>query len=231
MAATLGDLIQEIRNVLNDTVSGKYIWTDDQITVWINQGIRVLSQYLPRQIVYTISTTLNDREYDLEVVHLAVVSVEYPTGSTPPKYLKQRSYKHPNFWIEDGYYDFINRSDADSMNPPTLYISQKPAALETITLKLLSEHNLLSDTSDTTTLQDRHLNLIVLYAVWMAWVERSAFYAAYPTIFTGGDLSVSSNANKISAEKEFRTALDSALNVETSSLISRWNMDRFDHVY
>jgi len=223
---TLSDLNQECRLAIGDNISGKYIFSNDQINAWINAALRELSQKFPRQIEYTLSTTKDQRVYDLEIVHTAALSCEYPSGSEPPVYLTRRSYTDPDFWTTDGLYDFVKHLDADSLNPPRLMISAKPGAGETITLQLLCEHNPLLDPGDVTTVQERHLNLVALFVHWRVWQEREANWGLYPTIF-----SVYSGApygNAARAAEAYRRALEEAVRGETSSAVSVWRMDRFE---
>ena len=228
MADTLSALEDTCRYLLGDTGASPVI---DDITLdsWINMAIRDLSVYFPRTVEYTLSTTANTRAYDLETVHKAVISVEYPTGEDPPVYLKQRSYTHPDFWIEDGYYDFIKPADADSLNPPQLYISEKPPAGETITLRLHVDHDELSSGSDACTLLPRHLPLIPLFVRWKACQRFSTQEGMDPGPLT--TLAFTQEINAIRAERAYRAALEGALQAESDSGLGVWRSDKFDPIY
>ena len=126
MSATLTALNESARRLTGDTASA--VWTDLQINDWINDAIRDISIHFPRVITTDLSTTLNTREYDLELNFLQPFSVEYPQGEDPPIYLIRRPYTHPLFWQQDGYYDILDTRTSDDTNDKQLYISEKPAA-------------------------------------------------------------------------------------------------------
>jgi hypothetical protein len=94
---------------------------------------------------------------------ICIISIVYPQGEDPPEYLKRRHYTHPNFWQENGYYDFIQRHDAISTNKPEIWISEKPGAAETIRIEYMCEHSELSAPTDVLTITLRHEHLIHLF--------------------------------------------------------------------
>jgi hypothetical protein len=95
----------------------------------------------------------------------------YPACEDPPIYLLRRSYTHPKFWSEAGYYDIVRSSDDTSTNPNQIYISTKPAADETITVKYHATHNALLSSSDVCTLQTHLIHLVGLFVRWKCWQE------------------------------------------------------------
>jgi len=227
---TLTQLITECRNTIGDT-SGSPVISDTQLTYWINHGIADLSQYFPKRLVYAISTTANDRQYDLETDFLGVISVEYPTGDDPPSYLKRRDHKHPDFWEEDGYYDILLPHDADASNPPQIYISQKPTTGQTITINYMAAHSVLSSGSDSTSLPDRYSHLLTLYVRWRVWQELSATEGMNPDPIKL--LSATQEVNSTRAERIYRKALDEAVRQAqvSESLSASWPMDANDRIY
>lgn len=228
MARSLGELIQEARNLIGDLNALNYEYEDDQLEDFINQAIRDLSQHFPRFADYDVSTTAGTHIYDLELTHTGIISVEYPQGEDPPVFLKHRSFLHPDFWIQDGYYDFLKPSDADSGNPPQLYISTSPAASETIALKVTTEHTALEDPADVTTLQDRHCHLIGLFVRWKCWQELSVQEGITPGPLSTLTFTFETNAKR--AEEAYRASLNAAISAESQSAIAPWKMDKFDRI-
>jgi hypothetical protein len=228
MSLSLTTLIQESRNLLGD-LAGVAVFSDAQLTDWINQFIREFSIYLPRITEYEVSCDNGVHAYALETVHTGVISVEYPEGEDPKQYLSRRAYTHPLFYQEDGYYDFFKPSDGETLNPPQIIISNSPSTGETILCKLLTEHTALSDGADTITFQDRHGHLIVLFVRWKAWQELSMNEGMYP-----GPLNTFAGNPELNAEKaenSFRKALAAALTSETESAVMPWKADKFDGSY
>jgi len=228
MAQTLNSLIAEARNLIGDLTALSYEYADAQLTDFINQAIRDLSMHFPRFGIYDVSTTAGTHIYDLETIHTGIISCEYPAAQDPPVFLKRRSFLHPDFWIQDGYYDFIKPGDADSANPPQLYLSTSPAASETITLKVTTEHDALSTGSDSVTLQDRHCHLIGLFVRWKCWQELSIQEGIAPGPLSTLTFTFETNAKR--AEEAYRASLQAAIGAESESVIAKWRMDKFDRL-
>ncbi len=93
-------LVAEVGGLIGDPTNLTFSVT--QIKDWINQAIRDLSIHFPMIEDYQINTVLNDHDYDLETYIKGVISVEYPVGNTPPRYLKRSSYTDPKFYLEAG---------------------------------------------------------------------------------------------------------------------------------
>jgi hypothetical protein len=180
-------------------------------------------------VIYEISTTAGTHAYDLEVTHTAILSCEYPTSETPPRYLLRRVYTHKNFWLTDGYYDMIKPSDSDSENPPQLLISDSPALGETITLWLNEDHPELSEGADECSLQERYLHLIGLFVRWKCWQELSTTEGMDPSPLTTLAFTVEINSKR--AEEAYRTALKAAQVAQQDSGVVAWTFDKFDPVY
>ncbi len=226
--ATLSSLFAEVRNLIAD-LGGTPEITDAVLEDFINQAIRDLSSKVPRILEYTVSTTLNTRIYDLETTHKDILSVEYPSAQNPPIYLKRRSYTHPLFWQQDGYYDFFKSQDATSTNPPQIFISEKPPLGATITIKLTAEHNPLLDPTDTCSLDERHLALIGLFARWKVL----QYLASYEELNPGALSGMGKNLEESSkwAEASYYTALHQAIKADSQSATAPWKADKYDGRY
>jgi len=225
MAKTLNVLIQEVRNMLGD-LTPTYTFSDAQLTDFINQAIRDLSQHFPRRVEYSLATTAAEHYYDLEIGHTAILSCEYPGGEQPPRYLQRRDFTHKRFWLSDGYYDFIKPADSDSLNPPQLVISASPAAAETILLWLNAEHAELADGADECSVAERFLHLIGLFVRWKCWQELSTTEGMDPSPLTTLAFTVEINARR--AEESYRNMLQTAQVAQTDSGLVAWEFDKFD---
>ena len=215
-----------IRRRLNDQLAPQ-MFTDEQINQWINDAIEEYSRYFPRVKTAALATTANDRQYDLPADYRGIVSVEYPTGDDPPTYLERRDYRHPDFWIEDGFYDVVHRSDAG--NADEIWISQKPAAAQTITIEYLGDHDLVDDDTDVISIFDLHLEVIVLHARWSALQALASGEAANPD--PNNVLLDRYEANVSRAERSYYRKIEELRRVEAESGMNAWPMDKWDRVY
>jgi hypothetical protein len=230
MTQTQATLNQMCRNLLGDTDALDYTFTNDQINEWINLAIIDLSLHFPRIIQYDISTVAGGHRYDLPSSITGAISVEYPQGEDPPEFLFRRSYTHPWFYLEDGFYDILIRQDQDSTYPPELIISSSPEDNQTVRIEYKGAHNLLSDPGDECTLLDRHVHLIPLFVRWKAHQELSTSEGRDPDAILHIMSDVEINATR--AENAYRTSLQEALQAESESgIVSTWKMDRNDRVY
>jgi hypothetical protein len=174
---TLETLIDQVEADLGD--SGNAVWAAADIEQWLRDGIADYSDYFPRLRTDEITTSADDRMYDLKGDFVAPVSVAYPAGAEPERYLKRRPYTHPDFWGEDGYYDIVPRRDDTAVNE--LYISTKPGASETITVLYKAMHDFTIATGGTLTVPARHHHLLRAYARWKATEQRASAEEGDPT--------------------------------------------------
>ena len=180
MATTLQNLIDAIEADLADSANATWLAAD--IEQWIRDAIADYSHHFPRILNQAITTAADDRKYDLDANFLEVLTVEYPTGQDPPEYLARRPHDHPNFWIQDGYFDIIERGDDTDVDE--IWVSQKPAASETITVLYLARHTMNTTdltTSDNVTVPEHHHHLLRKYARWQAAEQLKAAEEAAPT--------------------------------------------------
>ncbi|MEA3438859.1 MAG: hypothetical protein U9R58_01095 [Chloroflexota bacterium] len=223
---TRSDLRNLCRRRLGDTAA-PYAFSDLQINQWINDAIAEYSIHFPRTLNTTITCSAGDRIYELPSNFRASISVEYPAGEDPPEYLKRRSYLHDGFWDQAGFYDVMMRFDeSDSAE---LWISKNPAASETIAVCYLGDHPSLDDDTDTCTVLDRHLELIVLFVRWTSYQELASTESADPdpTSLSMGTLEL----NAYRAKREYRTKLADWKAAESDSASAHWRMDGWDRVY
>lgn len=231
MPATLAVLIQDLRDFLGDTKQTP-TFTDSQVALFINQGIKELSVHFPRLIEFNINTVINQRVYSMAPTHLAVLSVEYDKANQPtPLFMKRRSYTHPRFYLEDGYYDFVKPVDATAANPPRLYISTQPAAANlVIAVRVTAEHNPLSQQQDQCSIPERLLPVLFQFVRWQAWQELAVNEGMYPGPLA--TLSYSQEMNAGRAERSYRASLKEAQRAESESAVANWGaLDKHDRRY
>ncbi|MFC1879384.1 hypothetical protein ACFLZW_05675 [Chloroflexota bacterium] len=227
MPASQTSLNERCRRLLGD--SGATTWTDLKINEWINDAIVDLSHHFPRVIITDLSTTLNTREYDLELNFIAALSVEFPQGEDPPVYLERKHHLDDDFWITDGYYDILDTQTADSTNDPQIFISEKPAASLTIRVRHTAVHNELSAPADITTLEDRHLHLIAMFVRWKCWENISIYDGTDPDPLK--DTTTAKEEMAAMAGKAYLEALQRAKDSESTSAQIHWTQDKYGQIY
>lgn len=231
MSASLALLVQNLRDFLGDTKQTP-TFTDAQLTLFINQGIKELSIHFPRAVAYDINTIAGQRVYDMAATHLAVLSVQYDRDNQPaPLFMKRRAYTHARFFCEDGYYDFVKPMDAAVTNPPKLYISTKPAAANlVIATRVTAEHNPLAQQGDQCTIPERALPVLFQFVRWQAWQELAVNEGMYPGPLA--TLSYSQEMNAGRAERAYRASLKEVQRAESDSAIANWGaIDKHDRAY
>jgi hypothetical protein len=165
--STLANIADEAQNVLSDSAAAT--WSQATVEEWINAAIRDYSNHFPRLVETTQSTTADDRTYDLPADFQTMVKVEYPDGQDPPEYLSRLSYKHPQFWQGDYWYDVVFKDNvADAAE---FWMSKKPAASETIRWHYLATHDFTLASGGTVTVPEQHENLLIAFVVWKAHQE------------------------------------------------------------
>jgi hypothetical protein len=152
---TLAEFRETMRAVLKD----KTVWRDSMLNGWINDAVRDYLNYFPMEAYYKIDCTDATREYELSTAEgvLGVLSVEYPDGQTPPRFLQRFEETHPSFW-EGPYYDIRQPSRnmvavGSSAIYPTLVIGEAPTDSQDIILRFLRMHMILDADADYFTFQ------------------------------------------------------------------------------
>ena len=200
-------------------------FTDMQINQWVNDAIADYSNFFARRATEDITTLLNDRQYDLNARFINAVSVEYPQGDDPPSYLVRKDYRSAGFWDADGYYDIVKRDDEG--NPSEIWISEKPAAGETIRVEYTTDHDSLDSDDDFCAIPERHIELIALFVIWCAWQELAVSEGTDPRSVNSllvGQLQV----NSYRAERSYRSAVKQMLETASESGVLVWKMDKWD---
>ena len=226
MSTTRQDLRNLIRRRLGDTAS-PYDFSDLQINQWINDAISDLSIHFPRTLNTTINCSASVRSYELPAAFRGVVSVEYPAGEDPPRYLYRMPHTDDVFYSIDTAYDIVKRYDQTDLSE--LWISALPAAGEDIVVYYLADHASLDDDTDLFTTPYNLLELVVLFVRWTAYQELAMTESANPdpTNLAMGTLEL----NAYRAKREYRIKLEDYKRAMADSATARWRMDKWDRAY
>jgi hypothetical protein len=221
MTFTLATFRDTIRWILTDAT----IWRDSMLNGWIKDAIRDYSNYFPLETSLKLDCTAATREYSLASAGevLGVISVEYPDGQTPPRYLQRMVETHAIFW-DHPYYDIRQGSTQ------YLVIGESPAAADDIIFRYLTLHTNPTSDSSTLTIPDEHLEALRLYVYWRALVH----------IALDQDIDVGRKSNIITSlggtAKEAEYAYHYKLRGFTApapltGLAGSWHMDADDRIY
>ena len=234
--STLAEVADRAQAAIGDSDAGT--WTQKEVEAWVCDGLRELSRSFPREASTDLTTTEDDREYDLPDGFQSVVSVEYPQGQDPPCFLQRKSFLADDFWGATGYYDAVG--GGDDSDAAELFISEEPDDSETIRVRYLADHDWELAAGDTVTLPGRYHHLLVMFVVWQAMEERAAHWAQYAGQMSTGpyverfDQSERYAALAEKAERRFVEALTRAQESQASSAsgwAAAWRMDSHDPVY
>lgn len=98
--------LSELRGLLRLTLAGTAAWPDGTLDRWIGAGIRLYSAHFPRRVRATLDLAAGTQTYALPgATSLAgVISVEYPAGLAPARFLRCTFEWAPGFAAGGPYY-------------------------------------------------------------------------------------------------------------------------------
>ncbi len=220
MTITKADLRALIRVVLPDVTE----WPDASLNQWITDAVRDYSIYFPRKVELIDDCVAGQRSYTVSTpaVFQGVVSVEYPYGQTPVRFLKRKNYQEPGF--EGGpYYDVILESG-------TIWIGETPTAAQDYRCVYLANHTPPALDTTALTMPDSHVDALKLYAVWMAALEVETSLLPSPTIDVYLITQLKNNVSM--AERAYRAKINDLRKTSVQSGTSGpWEMDTKDRIY
>jgi hypothetical protein len=229
---TLATFRETMRAILKD----KTVWRDSMLNGWILDAVRDYSNYFPMEAYFKIDCINGTREYELSTGEevMGVISVAYPDGEDPPRFLQRLDETHPNFW-DHPFYDI--RQPARNMvsigsSPlyPVLVIGESPTATQDIFLRFLRPQLLPEDEDDYFSVPDEHFEAIRLFVYWKALQS----IAVDQDIDAGRKSAIMSALGGTAKEAEYayhykiRSYGGPAPN---TGLTGPWQMDRHDRVY
>jgi hypothetical protein len=106
-----------LRAALRLTLTGATDWPDATLDKWIQDAIRFYSVEFPRTWRKTQALTTGTQAYALPGGHgfLHVISVEYPSGQSPPIFLQQVDERSAEFASAGDYYALRGIADSTAI--------------------------------------------------------------------------------------------------------------------
>jgi hypothetical protein len=110
-----------LRAALRLTLTNATSWPDATLDKWIQDAIRFYSLEFPRTWRYTLSLTTGTQAYALPGGHgfMHVISVEYPSGSSPQEFLQQVEERSDEFASGGDYYALRGVADTTAIASDT----------------------------------------------------------------------------------------------------------------
>jgi hypothetical protein len=215
---TLQNLIDACEADLDD--SGNATWLAADIEQWCRDAISDYSQHFHTTEASTINCSASDRQYDLATRLVDIIAVEYPKGEDPPVFLRRRPHTHPDFWVEDGYFDVLYHNS--DWTADELLISTKPSAGQSIEVDWLGSYDITMITSAAITVPIEHHHILRNYVVWRAALQLKAAEEASPT--SNSSLLMSQLAINVDrARRAYTDALAKALFATSKSAVVSWS--------
>jgi hypothetical protein len=224
---TLAQLADRAQNALNDAAVGT--WPQDTVEAWCRDAIADYATHFVRIQNQTITCVAGQHWYVLATLQRGILSVEYPKGEDPPRYLARRPVTHPQFWDQDGYYDVEDYRDHDQSDH--LWISDTPTAGEEIEVIYNAMYNSIALASaHTIEVPPEHEPLLLLFVVFRAHTERMSTESQHPdtTIRMLQQMKLAVQA----AEYAYHQALRDAKKTQAvGGWVPPWEVDGYDRIY
>lgn len=220
-AADAQDLIDRAQNELADATATTF--SETLLLEWLNTAVRSYGRFFKRTLSTTLTTTAGDRTYTLPTDFHRPITIEYPTGQTPPAYLGRRLYYSPDFY-GFAYFDVVDT------NPPALWLGQEPSAGETITVYYEGDHDFDMAATDDVTVPDKHHDVLILHIIWTA---RKYLLAQAEQDGETSPLDIDALANDANdALIDYQTAMANIRCEQSESVvITGWLADTHDRIY
>jgi hypothetical protein len=181
-AVTLG----ELRGLLRLTLASASAWPDATLDRWIQSAIRLYSEHFPRRYRATLTLEAGTQAYavpggratrgGLDVA--GVISVEYPAGDTPPRFLVRVTEASALFGAGGRCYALRGVAEDDGSGSPSLaagylVFAEAVADGEKAVVEYWGPHSLPAVGDDTAviTVPQQHLEAITAYVEFAAHYE------------------------------------------------------------
>jgi hypothetical protein len=215
---TLQALIDRCEDALSDI--GNAMWAAADIEQWCRDAIGDYSEhFLLTETESIINCAAGDRRYDLDSLFVQMLTVEYPAGEDPPRFMQRRPNEHPAFWREDGYYDVVDHHDGS--DAAELLISSRPSTGESISVCYQRRYDHTIARSAAIEVPATHEHILVDYVLWRGALQLKAIEEASPT--SNSSLLMSQLAINVDrARRAYVDALAKALFATSRSAVVSW---------
>ncbi len=221
MTTTWQQLVDRTQIQIGD--SGAAVWTEAVVIDWLKDAIRDYSLHFPRRVAY-LFTANTSTEYsdDLDPGTREIITVEHPTGESPPRYLKQLAHTHPDFYNGD-YYDYTHLgTEADPLASVWLWLSNPQDGEDVEVWALADQATSYTVLGDNIGIPEKHQPILMQFVYWKATLELLAQEQQAPT--SNSSLLMSQiNQNARDAKNRYDGMIRNALaSTESRSRFVNW---------
>lgn len=220
MTVTIDDLAEQFSDAADDGAHS--IWAETLVIAWVYEAIQDFSLHVPPVYHDKATDSAGEHVYELAGEARGIISVEYPAGESPPRYLRPMSYGEPAFWLSDDYYHFLDRSRESGV--PLLILSRAGDGSE-YELYWRGAYEVTGLSSEECPVPVQYHHILLAYVHWRAMTNRIAKESQSPDTTTLLLSQLASNADR--AERAYRRWLaDAQGSVTKGGPVGPWVMDK-----
>ena len=158
---TLATLRAQCRTLLASTAD----WPDATLDAFIRDAVRFYSHEFPKRWRHTMALVAGQQAYPLPAGAASVISVEYPAGQRPPRFLERSSPWAPGF--ERGAAAYALRG-ADDVTPASagvaeILFAEAVATGQEAIVEYFGLHTLPQAASDPLTVPEHHWEALIAF--------------------------------------------------------------------
>ncbi len=159
-----------------------------------------------------------------------IISVEYPVGYHPVRYLTRVNRLDPHFYDDATNFDVDN--DYTTGNLYQLYLSSQISAGVHMYVQYLGNHDtaMVDDANHFLTIRPEYEHILITYVMCKAYRERLSFHLQYTTMQQTMITQLTDMVYHL--EEQYRTLVAEALaGLSESKITTSWQVDKHDRVY
>lgn len=219
-----GELIQAAWVNLGDPLAETY--RREALTLWLKAALREFPILRPMDETYTALAATH--VFALPGDFRRVVSVEYPPGEVPRRFLRLHSCLDEAFWEREDWYD-VSRGYAEGEGWRLITSAEVPAGGR-VRVEYLATHAWDLGEDDALSVPDGCVNALLLYVQMTALRERLAYHIRQPTVHTSIIQQAALAARQ--AQKAYEEEVERLQGeLAESRRVTMWRLDRFDRIY
>ena len=167
--------LAELRALLRLTLSSASAWPDGTLDRWIGGAVRLYSAHFPRRLRAVVALAAGTQAYAVPggLGAAGVISVEYPAGQAPPRFLRCVAEWSELFGMDAGCYALRGVADDDAAAVGYIVFAETVADGESAVVEYWGPHAEPAIGADTAvvTVPAQHVEAISSYVEFAAHYE------------------------------------------------------------
>ena len=228
MPVSFAALLSDVLTALGDGQA--QTWSRvNTIWPWCIEAMRTFPFGRPMRTEHVVGTG-EQHKFDLPDDFRELISVEYPVGKIPPKYLIRKSHFDPEFWNSDQYYD-VDHNYEDGTGW-IIYFSMLLDETLSVYIEYLATHDLdmIDDDDCYITVPDQYYGILIAQVMCRAYRERLSYFMQDPTVHTSIIQQLTDMVRK-AEDRYYKMVEDAWEKLSPSRVSPRQAMDSHDRVY